>query len=218
MSIATATAFLRLGKKYEIRTLFNEACVRLKECYPSKLPSFPLWRVQYRRLAGRDPLDFQLLNIAHEVGITTLLPVARYVCSRSATIEEIIDGYTWEGTVYKLDATNQRTCIIGKVNHSTLTNTAFEGLLNPKDERCNLRWSCTGSLEKCLLWYFAIILMDSSDPFATWDTDWDSKFCGECAAGLKREYEQCRKKAWSLLPSVFCLGNWEDVANGETSF
>jgi len=217
MSIATATAFLRLGKKYEIRTLFNEACVRLKECYPSKLPSSPLGRMQRHRLAGRDPLDFQLLNIAHEVGITTLLPVARYVCSQSATIEEIIDGYTWEGTVYKLDATNQRACIIGRDKRSALAYSAFEGLLSPKQERSmffNSRWSCRN--KQCALWY--CVTTHPSDPFATWDTEWDSRFCGECVLALKREYEQCRKKAWNLLPSIFCLGTWESVVNVETSF
>lgn len=181
------------------------------------MPSSPLGRMQRHHLAGRDSLDFQLLNIAREVGITTLLPVARYVCSQSASIEQIIDGYTWEGTVYKLDATNQRACIIGRDKRSALANTAFEGLLSPKQERFmsyNPRWSCKS--KQCILWY--CVTTHPSDPFATWDTEWDSRFCGECAAALKREYEQCRKKAWSLLPSFFCLGTWENVTNGETSF
>ena len=218
MSIATATAFLRLGKKFEIYTLFNEACTRMKECYSLKLPaSSSLGRMQRCRLAGRDRLDYQLLNIAREVGITTLLPVALYICSRSATIEEIVDGYSSEGTVYRLDPINRRACIIGRDKYSLLTNTAFEGLLSAKQDRYmsyNSRFPCKS--KQCVLWYCITPL--PSDPFATWDTGWDSKFCDECVAGLKREYEQCRKKAWNLLPSVFGLGNWEEVVNGETGF
>ena len=215
MTIATATAFLRLGKKYEIDTLFNEACIRIKECYPLKLPtSSSLGHMQRCRLAGRDPLDYQLLNIAREVGIMTLLPVALYICSRSATIEQIVDGYKVEGTMYTLDPINQRACIIGRDKYSTLTNNAFEGLLSPKQDRYMSYNPRSCKSKHCVLWYCITPL--PSDPFATWDAGWESKFCDECVAGLKREYEQCRKKAWSLLPSVFDLGrNWEEVTNAE---
>ncbi|KAG6331415.1 hypothetical protein ID866_7674 [Astraeus odoratus] len=212
MPMAIATAFLRLGKKYEMKMLFDEAANRLYECYPMKLPSSPPARVDSRRLTGRDPHDFQLINIAREVGLVTVLPAALYICSYSTDIEVLLDGYEWMGTYYTLSLINQRACIIGRDKHHAFVQSAFGGLFKQEREMFYSRWACRNI--QCVFGF--CITAIPTNPFAGWDAEWNKRFCADCVNSLKREHEQCRKKAWALLPSVFGLGNWDEVAKNAT--
>ncbi|KAI6039142.1 hypothetical protein EDC04DRAFT_2603393 [Pisolithus marmoratus] len=107
MPMSVATALLRLGKKYEIKLLFDHMTRR----------------------------DFQLLNVVREVGLLTVLPIALYVCACSTKVKKLLDGYEWEGVHYSLSPLNQRACIIGRDQRSELAKRVFANIFSKQGNR-----------------------------------------------------------------------------------
>lgn len=217
MPMSVATALLRLGKKYEIKLLFNHVSTRVKACYPSELP---LTSGPFRfegTISKRDPHDFQLLNIAREVGLLSVLPVALYVCASSTEIKKLLDGYEWEGVHCSLSPINQRACIIGRDHRSELAKRAFTQICGTQGDRYFVGNTACGNYKRCPARCCPASL--PTDPFALWDPHWDNRFCGICAVTFKSRYDKGRKDAFLSLPSMFNLGsNWDEVRKDETSF
>ena len=76
---------LRLGKKYEFKHFRQIALQRLRAELPQTLEA---WDKKY---LGKSPLqgeetEFDLLNIALEVGVQTVLPIAFYWCLQHRTM------------------------------------------------------------------------------------------------------------------------------------
>lgn len=165
-------------------------------------------------LTGRDPLDFQLLNIIREVGLLTVLPIALYACAFSTEIEKLLDGYDWNGVRYSLSPINQRACIIARDKRSELSKRMFTKFFSTPEDRYFLE-STT-----CLLCRSPCCATSlSADPFAAWDPDWNSRFCKSCIGDFKSRYNRYRKDAFLYLPRMFDVGsNWDQVRKDETSF
>ncbi|KAI6148828.1 hypothetical protein BKA82DRAFT_996951 [Pisolithus tinctorius] len=218
MPMSVATTLLRLGKKYEIKPLFNHVSARVKACYHSELPSDSGPLRFEGTISERDPHDFQLLNIAREVGLLSVLPIALYVCASSTEIKKLLDGYEWEGVHYSLSPINQRACIIGRDHRSALAKRAFAQICETQGDRYFVgNTACKKSFEGCPAQCCPTSL--PTDPFALWDTHWDSRFCGRCVTTFKFRYDKGRKDAFLSLPSMFDLGlNWDEVRKDETSF
>lgn len=214
MPVSVATALLRLGKKYEFKLLFDCVSSRVKGCYPRELPSNSGPARVEGTLTGRDPLDFQLLNIIREVGLLTVLPIALHACAFSADIEKLLDGYDWNGVRYSLSPINQRACIIARDRRSELGKRVFTNIfLRPEDRYFLESTTCLLCRSRCC----ATSL--SADPFAVWDPDWNSRFCKNCVADLKLRYHRYRKDAFIYLPWMFDVGSsWDQVQKDETNF
>ncbi|KAF8452873.1 hypothetical protein L210DRAFT_3315703, partial [Boletus edulis BED1] len=209
MHVSVVTAFLRLGKKYEIRWLFDEACWRIKECYPSSLFSLLFLPPDLKHpVTGRDKYDFQLINLAREFGLLSLLPVAMYRCVCSSPLTAILDGYYFDGSLYHLTPANQKSCIMGRDKLLELRSLTFGWLKRQRP--------CCIDEVKCALGNFATITElwctdrpSSRDPFMRWDPRWDSRFCSNCMIFCHREIEDGREDAWDGLPSAFGFSSWE---------
>ncbi|KAI6039139.1 hypothetical protein EDC04DRAFT_2895549 [Pisolithus marmoratus] len=211
--MSVAIALLRLGKKYEIKLLFDSVSTRVKECYPRELLSSSGPARFEGTLTGRDPLDFQLINIIREVGLLTVLPIALYACAFSTEIEKLLDGYEWNGVRYSLSPVNQRACIIARDKRSELTRRIFTKFFPRPEERHFLEsTTCLLCRSRCCSTSL------STDPFAVWDPDWNSRFCKACVADFKARYNRYRKDAFLFLPWMFDVGsNWDQVQKDETS-
>ncbi|KAI6000306.1 hypothetical protein F5J12DRAFT_894751 [Pisolithus orientalis] len=182
----------------------------VKACYHSELPSDSGPLRFEGTISERDPHDFQLLNIAREVGLLSVLPVALYVCASSTEIKKLLDGYEWEGVHYSLSPINQRACIIGGDHRSELAKLAFARICETQGDRYFVgNMACKKSFEGCPAQCCPTSL--PTDPFALWDTHWDSRFCGKCVTTFKSRYDKGRKDAFLSLPSTFDLGsNWDE--------
>lgn len=209
MHISVLTAFLRLGKKYEIRWLFDEACSRMKQCYPSSLFSLLFLPPDLKHpVTGRDKYDFQMINLAREFGLLSLLPVAMYLCVCSSPLTAILDGYHFDGSLYHLTPPNQKSCILGRDKLLELRSLTFGWLKRHRP--------CCRDEIKCAFGNFAMIAElwcpdrpSSRDPFMRWDPRWDSRFCSNCMVYCHREIEDGREDAWNELPSAFGFYSWE---------
>lgn len=85
ISLGLMVSMLRLGKKYEFKHFRRIALQRLRDELPQTLEA---WDKKY---LGKSPLhgeetEFDLLNIALEVGVQSVLPIAFYWCLRDRTM------------------------------------------------------------------------------------------------------------------------------------
>lgn len=216
MPMSVATALLRLGKKYEIKLLFDCVSSRVKECYPSELlPNSGPVRFEGTLITERDPLDFQLLNIIREVGLLTVLPMALYACAFSTEIEKLLDGYEWNGVHYSLSPVNQRACMIARDRRPELAKRVFTSsshrIFPRSDDYCFLEnTTCLLCRSRCSA------TSPSTDPLVAWDPDWNRRFCKACVEDLKLRYHRYRKDAFLYLPWMFDVGpNWDQVRKDE---
>ncbi|KIJ57866.1 hypothetical protein HYDPIDRAFT_34721 [Hydnomerulius pinastri MD-312] len=210
VSLPVAAAFLRLGKKYEIRKLYKEGRMSL-DGLGGLIPLPQLPTDSSPRLitlvTERDKYDFHLTNLAREVGLLSMLPVALYTIALSCPLEIILDGYDWDGAHCALSPINQRACLIGRDKLVKLQSRNLHVRLDCKS--CLDRVKCREGEER--------VLRDAwrpdfyRNPFATWDSKWDSSFCSPCLAYRKRQCERSREAAWDELPSAFGLGSWEEI-------
>ncbi|KIJ57990.1 hypothetical protein HYDPIDRAFT_103482 [Hydnomerulius pinastri MD-312] len=216
VSLPVAAAFLRLGKKYEIRRLFDEgrACLEGWRAGWTTLPELPTDDSLYlSRVTKRDKYDFHLTNLAREVGLLSMLPFALYTIALSCPPEIILDGYDCDGAHCTLSPINQRACLIGRDKLVELQSSSFHLLA---DFKCADRLKCMEGRERILrdVWHPNF----QRNPFATWDSKWDLSFCSPCLAHRKNLCERCRKRAWDALPSVFGLGSWEEIERNSFTF
>ena len=85
ISLGLMVSMLRLGKKYEFKHFRQIALQRLRTELPQTLETWD------KRYLGKSPLrgeetEFDLLNIALEVGVQTVLPIAFYWCLQDRTM------------------------------------------------------------------------------------------------------------------------------------
>jgi len=79
ISLGLMVSMLRLGKKYEFKHFRQIALQRLRIELPQTLEACDKKYLGKSALCGEET-EFDLLNIALEVGVQTVLPVAFYWC------------------------------------------------------------------------------------------------------------------------------------------
>jgi hypothetical protein len=209
--MAVLAAFLRLGKKYEIPQLYAESVARLSREFPSSLAKWEKDRDQNLEIEESPTLAFDVINLAKETGLLSIIPTAfYYYCEGHLNIKGVFDGIErLDGSVAILRPEDQRACIMGW--HQLVEAQAREtfGWLNPDahplacvtQTRCNMaRRSHFFNLfrfrSKCL----------ALEP---WDSGWEDELCHFCKTTSQNQHKRGRKKMWELLPSFFSLPEWE---------
>ncbi|KIJ57989.1 hypothetical protein HYDPIDRAFT_103486, partial [Hydnomerulius pinastri MD-312] len=216
MAVGVVTAFLRLGKKYGIAQLYGEAYEVVKGCYPTTLPAGSL--SPRRQQPDRKPPKFGLINIAREVGLTSVLPVALYRCSLEP-MSVVLHGFEWKGGggYLSLSPINQKACILGRDRSGELLAATFKWvtLKKPPHQRDCGEFKCM--LGMCMMALDIWTPGDPEcDPFMPWAQEWDSRFCESCLRSCKQEHKEGRAMAWAALPVIYGLGTWEEVQKNET--
>ncbi|EIW79952.1 hypothetical protein CONPUDRAFT_166605 [Coniophora puteana RWD-64-598 SS2] len=103
-------AFLRLGKKYEIKALYEEARTCLMSDFPDTLPS---WQSRTTSIvsSSRKALAINVANLAQEGGILRVLPAAFYECLTQCSLRELECGVNGEGEIATLTPKNRAICV-----------------------------------------------------------------------------------------------------------
>lgn len=71
---------LRLGTKYDFNALREEALLRLRSEFPSTIKEWELLPSEYTHMQDHDGILFDIVNLALEQGIGSILPIAYYLC------------------------------------------------------------------------------------------------------------------------------------------
>jgi hypothetical protein len=208
-------AFLRLGNKYAIPQLRAEAVKRLSAEYPSTLANWDLSvKHPFSKLADSHGLDFDVINLAHEIGVLSLVPAAMYCfCERDA-LEEVLEGVVREdGSMLILSAENQRVLVRGwKILRELLHKETYKWL-DTQDAGmfydCVQRVKCDTTRRKLFYDYFRGRTACCALP--EWDPVDETGLCGPCVQKSKTSHEAGRVNVWNKLPSVFGLSEWDEL-------
>jgi len=215
MPFAVLAAFLRLGKKYGIRQLFEEAKKRLSlGCTPFMIASSITAsgnKTLFPRISGNDPFNFRVMNVAGEVGLLSQVVVAIFYCCVACPALSIADGYDFEGARCTLSASNQRHCLLAQRYLADVKSQLFQSIAYPAPS-CQYR-SNFQAPNRCESGFISILRYTHENqwPLASWMNSWEGGLCPICKAELKRRYEEARTRLWNDLPLKLGLSCWNDL-------
>lgn len=213
MPISVLAAFLRLGKKYVIRQLFEEAQRRLSFGMPSLVRASTVSAagnvVLFPGVSGTDPFNFMVMNLASEVGLLSAVVVAAFYCCVACPTLSIADGYDFDDERCVLSASNKRCCFLVQRYLAEVERQLFECFTYPAPT-CPHRHLSKSPCNSGLLSILRSI-HQLRCPFTTWMGTWDNGFCGMCISELRRKHEEARTRLWNNLPVDLGLGCWENI-------
>ncbi|KAF7297722.1 BTB domain-containing protein [Mycena kentingensis (nom. inval.)] len=215
-------AVLRLSNKYDI-PLFRQRCIaRLKSEFPSSLSSFDTafkldgWQnIAMPADWTMSKISVAVINLAREVGLYSVLPVAFYTIVNRYGANVEMDGILSD----VLDGLHSRAdeiiCLRG---HARMTRDylqtpikcfAPEGRI--PSTTCAQPAMCRSTAQRHLLSCLKEVSLVAA-VVDEWYIGWEaSDFCPDCAAEAKQVFEQTRAECWDKLPSYFALPPWDDL-------
>jgi hypothetical protein len=210
ISLAMVAAFLRLGTKYEISELRTEAIRRLSNDYPHDFAIFDRGRTRSTQLINECKAA-DVVNLAREMNILSILPAAFYRCCESYTTGEILGGRRrQDGSMAIMSIHDQRICLLGRDKLAQLqANETFVWLMTDEDDiYCNGS-SCED--DRKTLVRDLLILSKPCLALHRWRPSWERQLCNSCLEKFKDKFAAGRKRIWTILPSMFDLPSWEEL-------
>ncbi|KAI0059069.1 hypothetical protein BV25DRAFT_1829394 [Artomyces pyxidatus] len=228
LKITVVSAFLRLGTKYDIKQLREEAIHRLSICYPNRLYDYyKLEDADFVRPIPSDPThceEFLVSLLALVYDLKALLPVALYKCCVSTPADAFLPmvdkarGLSG-GTVRHAQLFLQ-TCLAGRaklVKQRAKVAFAFlDGTLGPQ---CRSEARCESLMKKMLADAYnhdfiidnPAAIDDASVSFIDYN-EYREEACRDCFRYFMQRHDEGRKRAWDALPWCFGLeiptGDW----------
>ncbi|CAA7266005.1 unnamed protein product [Cyclocybe aegerita] len=223
LSIGAIAAMLRMGKKYDIAYLRDDALKRLRHDFPITLPD---WEASYN---GSSPIDYTtlsdyaktvaaIISLGREHDIQSILPGAFLHYTNRATLEEILAE---DNNNLPQEACTQ--CVIGRDKflrrvHSTLLSwfrlptfmpisTCSNIAVCPLKKQALFRGLCDS------LWMGegGKVRWDFTDCIPGRAAKTIKILCPSCATSISRCYRDSRNKLWEELPSFFGLLGWDQL-------
>ncbi|KAF9526624.1 hypothetical protein CPB83DRAFT_816709 [Crepidotus variabilis] len=211
MTYDMAAAMLRLGKKYQIDYLYEEAKIAFRKDYPTSLDD---WNPTIAVIPNARRGD--MINLAHEISLKTVLPSLYLDFISAYSLSEIIhSGKTIDEPRFTLSI--RETMIVGRdrlilylqeqrVLHLKWIgrNRSYVGCRNPL--HCNDYRM--GFFESISLWK----LNDGSPcNLGPWVERKHSSLCSSCNNQMQEIFNATRAAAWAKLPSFFGLDEWDKL-------
>ena len=174
MPLSVVAAFLRLGEKYNIEQLVDEAKARL--CCPFESTLKVAAKVSSSKShSGRlslfpdvingDPHNFLLMNLLQEMDLRAALPLAMYQCVITCPLTAIVDGYEFNGSVCSLSRANLRSWILMKDILENFRTRLTQSLR--VSNNCVIQSSCALHIRQ--LWSDDVTSGETQDPDNFWD-------------------------------------------------
>ncbi|KAJ6589883.1 hypothetical protein DFH09DRAFT_1140351 [Mycena vulgaris] len=214
LPLPVIAALIRLGRKYDFRTLLDVAMERLTFENPTTLEEFDLLPRKYTptRIVPYKGIVFDILTLARENDILSVLPCAYFRAVKHYGLAELFDGVPkGDGTSASLAPIDQRRCILGRelmVKAQSEPGYTFAWLLSGTTGDCTDPKTCPTLRETHIR--------------KTWGTNhlwaltppWEGKaLCAECQQHMVESMIAGRKKIWEDLPGFFALPAWSELKN-----
>lgn len=213
MPASALSAFLRLGKKYVIPQLFEEAKRRLplgmRPLEQASTISAAGNVILFPRVSGSDPFNFMVINVASEIDLRSTAVVGALYCCVACPMLSIADGYDFKDVRCVLSTCSKRYCFLVQRYLVEVEKQLFQSLAAPVPT-CLYRGS---SQSPCNCGLLAILraIQSLRCPFMKWMDAWDAGLCVTCKPELKKRREEARIRLWKNLPVDLGLGCWEDI-------
>ncbi|RDB15227.1 hypothetical protein Hypma_004726 [Hypsizygus marmoreus] len=212
-------AMIRLGHKYNITKLRDDALSRLKHEYPSTLETWTaglcagFTRIE---LDTGDASELDLLLLAREYRLQTILPALYFNLASTFSLEAISDGFErLDGSIVKLSARDIVLCAVGfeslrsgsiQTTFSWLTDLPYAGCTSPDGLKCS---------DGARSVHFEVFVEFDCNitGLNPWKASWLKQFCRVCGPAAKAAHEEGRREFWNDIPGCFGLPDWEDLTN-----
>ncbi|KAJ7231895.1 hypothetical protein B0H12DRAFT_1262689 [Mycena haematopus] len=220
-------ALIRLGRKYDFKDLHDSAVACLEADYPTTLERFDELRGKFKAIEWYRGVEFDIVALASEHKILSVLPSAYYDVVCKFTLNELLDRVDKaDGTRASLSPNDLRRCVLA---HKRLLIKQFQpGYILGWTRRwefdgCTALEQCRAAREGVLSRYLDSaadtvepllpILNDVAYFFRIWFLR-GFKFCPTCKRHAISAMSAGRRKLWEELPGMFDLPHWRDLKNG----
>ncbi|KAF8216885.1 hypothetical protein K438DRAFT_1658397 [Mycena galopus ATCC 62051] len=211
-------AFIRLGRKYDFKDIFDSAMARLTSEYPATLEDFDAFPGKSLTIERYPGLTADIITLAREQNILPVLPWAYYwaVSVSFRNLSELLDGFEKaDGTRVSLLPVDLRRCLIGQ---QKLLMKQFQPGYTFGWAR---KWEFTGctSVAQCLALRQVILTYHLDSDRAHFrallkpGALGDYVFCPSCTRHIHECMTAGRKKIWEELPAIFDLPPWSELKN-----
>ncbi|KDR70693.1 hypothetical protein GALMADRAFT_254733 [Galerina marginata CBS 339.88] len=224
--LKTLISILRLGNKYEFIELRNHALERIKLELPRTLKGWDQTyetcphEANYANIISDN--EFDLVNIAEELQIRSILPAAYFLCLYDQSLDTIFNGIVREdGTTSQLSHSTLHVILQGRDTiFRAMIDTTFGWLMKRKIIPCN---KCTDT-KKCRdarvkqhEVFQHELLKDIGLALKPWDDDDDivCDFCKKCLKAAENAFEEGRQAIWDNLPKYFGMPEWDNLHDFE---
>ncbi|CAL1717213.1 unnamed protein product [Somion occarium] len=218
----TVSAFLRLGFKYHIAVIREEAIYRLGLCFPTTLEDYDPDIFMQREMPdvrrikrGWLPIALkrsdaiEVVNLAHSFDLDNLLPSAYYVCAQLPTFK----------LCYAVEENRLDTLDLIRIfdGHKELTMLEFQKtsvlFQQRTSEQCKTVEFCQTIMGDIALEYhpdketltFQECFKAPKDDGSWWKSLADDGLCQGCLEHVSQEYAEEINWIWSNLAEIFAL-------------
>lgn len=204
-------AMLRIGKKYKLNHLHDEAITRLQSEFPSTLENWEVMSPEYTHIVLQKGILFDIVNLATECGVWSIFPAAYYLCVQD--LDPLLSGEQRDdGTVARLPFSIQKACILGREKILIAQAEHTLGWLDDEEisDRCENPMACARAcleISRCI-WK---PMPDVSRGLEKWSDVKTDGLCRSCREDAKEIHQDGRQKMWEMLPSFFDLPDWEEL-------
>ncbi|KAJ7246349.1 hypothetical protein C8J57DRAFT_1476037 [Mycena rebaudengoi] len=208
-SFGVVTAFLRLGKKYDMPLFQKDAVRRLKFEYPH---TFAGWqeraKAPWSQIFPEIYMESLALPLAREVGLHSIRPALYFHSALDGDMmSKILDDSD------SMPPAERLTCLRGYFKLMDLqASTTLEWLYREGPPSTNCR-----SVDKCNAGKKLIICLIHNPRLpeiwidGEWENDWNAYLCTLCAKEGKKMFDSGNKKWWDKLPSIYDLPDWPEL-------
>ncbi|KDQ56548.1 hypothetical protein JAAARDRAFT_131676 [Jaapia argillacea MUCL 33604] len=208
-------ALLRLGKKYGIDHLWEDAKSRLQTDFPHRLEEWDEM-AGWVAISGSLSVQIDAIGLAWETGLLSILPAAFYSCCYEKDYLEV--AFTGsrrpDGSIARLSQEDQAR--FGKGRRELLRAQAKYSFswLDPE----NLTNNPTGCVtvigcRKVKDNLFRRLWSPVPDVWAleAWNVEWEVDLCSHCTTSAKKSFINGQKQIWDELPAIFELPPWAEL-------
>ncbi|KAJ6542607.1 hypothetical protein B0H19DRAFT_303814 [Mycena capillaripes] len=214
-------AIVRMGRKYEFKSLLEAAVQRLTHENPATLEEYERTTVLFNKrshysatqIEAYSGIMFDVLTLARENNLFALLPCAFFRAVFFYSPETIFNGIPQtNGPPVSLSSRDQQLCIIGsqKLIQAQWDPPRFFDWLRSNDcaPGCTNNAGCTAC--KRVMFLEIVKTNVCLIPFRLSGT---TRLCSACALQRKEILDEAKKSLWEKLPSFFDLPPWGELKN-----
>jgi hypothetical protein len=213
--MSVVAAFLRLGKKYDIGILHAEAVKRLTYECPSSLEDFDKLEF-WSMIEAENGLPIEIVRLARETDLPSVLPIALYCCCRCYNAPEILKGVKGRGGKHvALSSEDKEICIVANQRIIQAQAETTFAWMNPGHSSgslykfCRSLTSCASARKDLLCRTF--LPLPRSIALDLWEVEWEDGMCDVCIDDAKTSHNEGREKMWNDLPTFFNLSGWAEL-------
>ena len=228
LPFSAVAAMLRLGTKYDFNHLRTEALYRLRAEFPSTLQEWEFLPSEYTHMQNQGGILFDIVNLALEQGLFSILPVAYYLCIQDIvgcyyyqssthclkdTQDEIFNGQKRDdGTLATLPPAVQRVCVLGREKILVEQADATLAWLDNEEVsgECENSLECARVCTNLVSWVWKP-MPEPCRSLEKWSMIPKDRLCLACIEEASKIHEAGRQKMWDMMPLNFGFPAWDEL-------